>query len=141
MGQDLALEIGLYGLRQGHVFGVAQGAVGHWLALGLAFLAQDHLARFIPQGPLHGDGAIAEGLIGEEARQGGDLDLAALGGGGGRVSVSQDHPVSFLALGVGDRGQVGGFALAKQPGQFGDMFFAQFLALRAQGLAHLLPEA
>ena len=58
VGQHLALEIALHVLRQGDVFRVAEIGVRHRLAA-----LQDDLALRVTLRPLHGDLAVAEGLV------------------------------------------------------------------------------
>ena len=91
-------------------FGVAQFAVRAGLALQLALCRQHHLARLVALGPLHGDRAVAEGGIVEDAADGFAVPLRLL-------------------------------ELPEQAGDLLDMRVRQFLALAAQALAHLLPEA
>ena len=124
-----------------HVLGVAQGAVRLRLAFLLAALADHDPALLVSQGALDGDGAIAEGRVWENARERRELDLAGLGRSRRLLALYDDRPSDLLALRVEQGCKLRLDERAEQPRHIGDLLLAHLLALRAEALAHLPPEA
>ncbi|MCY1297937.1 hypothetical protein D9M70_473940 [compost metagenome] len=96
---------------------------------------------FVAQRALDGDVLVAEGLVGQQARQWREFDLAASRCAGFCFAVTQDLPGDFLAVGIQHGGQARFDALAEQLGNVFNGAVGNFLALGAEALAHLLPEA
>jgi hypothetical protein len=78
MGQNFALEVFLHVIIERHVFGIAQAAVWLRLALVLALGYRNDVGLLILQWPLHGDGAVAEVHVLEDAADGCAVPLRLL---------------------------------------------------------------
>ena len=72
----------------------------------LPFVAEHDLALLVPQRALDGDRAIAERLVGEDARQRRELDLAAFRRRRRLVARDDDRAARLLALRIEQRRQL-----------------------------------